>query len=45
MKMCGMFANENGSLYSKILTMHDKIITKRKMKYHPTGSRELETAE
>jgi len=40
-----MFADENGSLYSKILAMQNKIITKREMKYRPTGSRELETAE
>jgi hypothetical protein len=41
-----MFADENDSPYAKMLAIQDKIITKPEMKYgHPTGSRELETAE
>jgi hypothetical protein len=45
MKVCGMFRDENESLYSKMLALYDEILTKRAMKYHPTGSRELKTAE
>ena len=29
----------------KILAMHDKIITKHEVKYHPTGSRLLQAVE